>query len=266
MKYRAMLSLLLVMLLVVSVSAQESAEDLAKQLSNPVAALISVPIQANCDENIGSAEDGSLLKINIQPVIPISLNEDWNLISRTILPVIDQTDIPTNGMGESGLGDIVQSAFFSPKVPTDSGWILAVGPVLLLPTASDEALGGEKWGIGPTALALKQVGPWTIGGLMNHIWSFAGEDDRADVSATFLQPFVSYVTKTKTTLGLNLESTYDWESEEWSVPVNGTVSQMLIVGSQIIQVSGGVRYWADSPDGAPQDLGYRLQLTFLFPK
>jgi len=240
--------------------------DLAKKLANPVAALISVPIQANYDENFGPNEEGSVWKINIQPVIPITLNEEWNMISRTILPIIDQDDVPISGMGESGIGDIVQSLFFSPKEPTSGGIIWGAGPVFLLPTASDDALGGEKWGIGPTAVVLKQDGPWTYGALFNHIESFAGDDDRADVSATFFQPFLSYITKTKTTIGLNTESTYDWESEQWSVPINLTVMQLLKVGSQLIQVGGGVRYWADSTDNGAEGWGARLQLTFLFPK
>lgn len=245
--------------------AQEEA-DLAKKLSNPVASLISVPIQANYDENIGPDEEGSVWKINIQPVIPITLSENWNLISRTILPIIDQDDIPIKGMGESGIGDIVQSLFFSPKEPTAGGWIWGAGPVFLIPTASEDALGTEQWGIGPTAVGLKQVGPWTYGALVNHIESVAGEEDRADVSATFIQPFISYITKTKTTISLNTESTYDWENEEWSVPINFNVLQLLKIGPQIIQVGVGVRYWADSPENGPQDWGARLQLTFLFPK
>lgn len=245
--------------------AQEEA-DLAKKLSNPVASLISVPIQANYDENIGPDEEGSVWKINIQPVIPITLSENWNLISRTILPIIDQDDIPIKGMGESGIGDIVQSLFFSPKEPTAGGWIWGAGPVFLIPTASEDALGTEQWGIGPTAVGLKQVGPWTYGALVNHIESVAGEEDRADVSATFIQPFLSYITKTKTTISLNTESTYDWENEEWSVPINFNVLQLLKIGPQIIQVGVGVRYWADSPENGPQDWGARLQLTFLFPK
>jgi hypothetical protein len=244
----------------------EDEADLAKKLANPVASLISVPIQANYDENIGPNHDGSVWRTNIQPVIPFSISQDWNLISRTILPIIDQNDIPVKGSGESGIGDVLQSFFFSPKEPTSSGLIWGIGPAFLLDTASDKALGGEKWGIGPTGVVLKQQGPWTYGVLANHIESFAGEDDRADISATFIQPYLNYITQTKTTFGLNSESTYDWEAEEWSVPVNLTVNQLLKVGGQLFQVGGGVRYWADSPDNGPEDWGVRLQITFLFPK
>lgn len=254
-------------LLVAPVKAQEAdqAAELAKKLANPVAALISLPLQYNVDENLGPENQGSKSVLNIQPVIPLSIDDDWNLILRTIIPVVDQQDLPVKGQDDSGLGDVVQSFFLSPKAPV-GGWILAAGPVGLYPTASDERLGGEKFGAGPTVLALKQVGPWTAGFLGNHIWSVAGEDDRAEVNATFMQPFLSYITKTKTTLGLSVESTYDWENEAWAVPVNATASQLLKVGSQIFQVGGGVRYWAESPDNGPEDWGLRLQLTFLFPK
>lgn len=269
---RTLTAVVLVVILALPVHAQEapgatpSDEDLAKKLSNPISSLISIPIQVNYDQDIGPLEEGSVVRINIQPVIPISLNENWTMISRTIVPVIFQDDIPVDGRGETGLGDIVQSLFFSPKAPTSAGIIWGVGPVMLLPTATDDALGAEKWGIGPTAVALKQTGPWTYGGLVNHIQSFAGNGSREDVSATFLQPFLSYITKTKTTIGLNTESTYDWKGDHWSVPINLTVNQLFKIGKQPLQIGGGVRYWAESPDNGPEGWGARLQLTLLFPK
>ena len=169
-------------------------EELAKKLSNPVASLISVPLQYNYDQKIGSA-DGRKSFINVQPVIPFSLSEDWNLISRTILPVVaDQNDIAGRSGSQSGVGDILQSLFFSPKAPTAGGLIWGVGPVFLLPSASDKLLGGEKWGLGPTGVVLTQRGPWTTGALANHVWSVGGESSRADISSTFVQPFLSYTT------------------------------------------------------------------------
>ena len=189
---------------------------------------------------------------------------DWNLITRTIVPLVDQHDIPS-GCDTSGMGDILQSFFLSPKEPV-CGWIVGAGPVLLYPSATNELLGGEKWGAGPTAVVLRQTGPWTYGLLANHVWSYAGDDDRADVNATFLQPFASYVTKTKTTLSVSTESTYDWDAGSWSVPLNAQVSQLLKIGSQIIQVGVGGRYWAEAPDDGPDGFGLRLTLTFLFPK
>ena len=247
-----------------SALAQDKGGDLAKKLANPLATMISVPTQLNYDEKIGPDEDGSVIQMNIQPVLPFSLNDNWYLISRTIVPLTRQYDIPTEGKGESGIGDILQSFFFSPAESTEDGWILGAGPVALLPTASDESLGTEKWALGPTAVALKQGGPWTVGVLANHLWSVAGEDDRSDINATYLEPWVSYVTSTNTTVSISTETTYDWEVEKWSVPVNFIVDQLFQVGEQYIQIGGAVKYWAESPRGGPQDFGFRLQITFLF--
>jgi hypothetical protein len=244
----------------------DAAAELAKKLANPIAALISVPLQYNYDEYGGANDGASVDRLNIQPVIPISISDDWNLITRTIVPLVDQQGFSSSAMNESGLGDVLASQFFSPKAPTESGWIWGVGPAELLPTASDEVLGAEKWGLGPTAVALKQMGPWTVGVLANHIWSVAGDDDRADVNATFLQPFVGYITKTKTTLSFMTESTYDWENSAWSVPLIASVAQMFKIGPQIMQLTMGARYWAESPQGGPEDWGLRVQLTLLYPK
>lgn len=236
--------------------------DLAQKLSNPVADLISVPIQSNYDFGIGPG-DGTRWTTNIQPVIPIGLNEDWNLISRTILPVIEQNGIlPGGAADEFGLGDVVQSFFFSPK-SSDPIW--GVGPVFLIPTATDAILGTEKWGVGPTAVVLKQHGPWTYGALANHIWDVAGDDSRGSVNATFLQPFVSFTTPQATTYSLNLENTYNWQNNEWNVPVNLVVSQLVKIGDQPVQLFAGARYNLESPIGG-SEWGLRLGLTFLFPK
>lgn len=244
----------------------ESDEELAKKSLNPVAAMISLPIQVNYDSDIGPLKEGTKTLINVQPVIPVSISQDWNLISRTILPLIDQKNVtPTSG-SQSGVGDIVQSVFFSPKQATANGWILGAGPVFLLPSGSSE-LSSEKWGAGPTIVALKQESGWTYGILANHIWSFAGDAERADISATFLQPFLSYTNKKFLTLGVNTESTYDWKSEKWIVPLNFFATQMLKVGGQPLTLTAGARYWANTPKGVgPEGWGLRLAVTFLFPK
>jgi hypothetical protein len=211
-----------------------AAAELAKKLQNPVANLISVPIQNNWDFGIGPA-DAMRYTANIQPVIPLTLTEDWNLITRTILPVIYAESPVAGGRDASGLGDVVQSVFLSPKEPV-GGWILGGGPVFLWPTATDSALGSGKWGAGPTVVALRQEHGWTYGALVNQIWSYAGWGPQ-NVNATFLQPFVAYTTKTYTTFGLNTESTYDWSHSQWTVPLNASVSQLLKIGKQPVQFS-----------------------------
>ena len=262
-------SALLVSLCFVSMAQAEDSAELAKKALNPVAAMYSLPVQYNWDQKMGPTGEGIRSVTNIQPVLPFTLNDNWNLISRTILPVIDQHGLALNGAADkSGVGDIPQSFFFSPKEPTKSGWILGAGPAILIPTGSDELLGNEQWGIGPTAVALKQANGWTHGILANHIWGLEGSppNDKEKVNQTFLQPFLSYTTSTLTTYGVNTESTYNWQSRVWSVPVNLTVTQLLKIGGQPLTVQAGPRYWLDSPDDGPQGWGFRFAITMLFPR
>ena len=236
--------------------------ELVKKTLNPVASLIAVPIQNNWDFGIGP-DDAMKYTANIQPVIPFSLSKDWNLITRTILPVIYQESRFAGDDSHSGLGDVLQSFFLSRKEPV-GGWILGGGPALLYPTATDSVLGAGKWGAGPTIVALRQEHGFTYGVLANHIWSYAGWGDN-DVNATFLQPFFSYSTKTYTTFTVNTETTYDWTGHQWTVPVNFMLNQMLKVGKQPISLQLGYRYYAEGPSGGPE-WGLRFAVTFLFPK
>jgi len=239
------------------------ADALAKQLANPVASLISVPVQFNYDT--GYANDGERWSLNIQPVAPFTINEDWNVISRTILPVVHQSDIGGNG-SDTGIGDVTQSLFFSPKAPTASGWIWGVGPAFLLPTASEDAIGTEQWAIGPTAVVLKQTEDgWTYGALTNYLVSVAGDDDRADVDALFLQPFLSKALGRGRTAAINVESTYDFEREGWTVPLNLSYSQVTKVGGQLVSFAVGGRAYLERPTGGP-DWGARFVVTLLYPR
>ncbi len=251
---------------IVSKTGEKDKEALAKKLANPIAALISMPFQFNYDRGYlnTSGNDSNKWTLNIQPVIPFSLNDDWNLISRTIVPVIRTENLPLGNGIDGGVGDIVQSLFFSPKVPTDSGWIWGAGPVFLVPTNSD--VSAETWGAGATAVALKQDGPYTYGVLANHLWDVGGD---RDISQTFVQPFFTYTTPEALSTTLMTETTYNWNAasgNKWTVPIFLLVTQVGKIGNQMISYGGGVKYYAESPDGGPQGWGFRLVFTMLFPK
>ncbi len=252
-------------------NAGSSSEGLSKQISNPVSSLISIPFQFNFDDGLGAEGDAGRYLLNIQPVIPFSLNPDWSLITRVILPVVYVDSLIPGVPGvlpaddhDFGLGDTLASFFFSPKQPTN-GIIWGVGPAINLPTATNSEIGSGKWGAGPTAVVLTQQSGWTVGILANHIWSFGGDEDRDEINQTFMQPFISHSWKSGFTLTLNSEATYNWQTDEPTIPVNLVASQIVKFGSQNTQLFLGGRVYAERPEFGP-DWGIRSGITFLFPE
>ena len=241
-----------------------TAEELAKKLSNPIASLISVPFQNNTDIGIG-ANNGTRNALNIQPVIPLRISANLNLIARCVLPVISQYNVTGIGNSEVGLGNAVLSAFFSPS-NSKGGLTWGAGPVLMLPTGSNEYLSVKKLGIGPTAVALYQSKGYTIGALINQIWGVAGKESPDDLSLLFFQPFFSYNWKSGAGIGCNFEISQNWAANTTSAWFNPTLSAVTSFGKQKTQFAIGPRFNLAAPDGSKADIGFRAALVFLFPK
>ncbi len=257
-----------VLLFMQSVNAQEkpaiSAEELAKKLANPIASLISLPFQNNTDYGIGKF-NGTRNTMNFQPVVPVSLNKNLNLIARVVLPIVTQYNITGPSQKQSGLSDAVLSAFFSPT-NSKNGITWGAGPVFLIPTGTNDYLSTKKFGVGPTVVALKQAKGLTFGALINQIWSVAGSSSRADISQMFLQPFVTYNWKSGAGLGVSAEYTQNWKagtSTIWMVP---NISAVTSLGKQKTQFAIGPRFNLAAPSGAKADWGWRAAVIFLFPK
>lgn len=239
--------------------------SLAKQAQNPVAHMISVPFQNNFNFGAGAKEDFQNV-LNIQPVVPFHLNERWNLITRTIIPVVRQPVLAPGLDDKFGLGDIQLSLFLSPAKPGKVLW--GAGPIIQVPSATGKVLGTGKLSIGPSAVALTTQGPWVLGALFNNPISVAGKDDRKKVNQMLIQPFVNYNMKKGWYLVTSPFITADWKrdsDDRWTVPVGGGVGRILRLGHQPVNVQAQAFYNVTHPDGAAK-WSLRLQFQLLFPQ
>ena len=264
---RCALVFLVVTCLPIAPALADDATELAKKTQNPIADLISLPIQSNF--NLGAGSDNDLQYIaNIQPVLPINIGlTDWRMVNRPILPVMYQPELAPGVGKEWGLGDLVYQAYMVPP-EFDAGLTLGFGPVFSFPTATDDIFGTGKWSVGPALVAIVPKGPWVVGGLINHLWSFAGDSDRDDVSFTTVQPIINYNLGN----GLYLASVpimnADWKrdsGDRWTVPLGGGVGKVFMLGKLPINASLQGYYNVTRPDGVGR-AQIRFQIQTLFPK
>ena len=245
----------------IGVGNAQDATDLAKQTQNPIANLVSVPFQNNFNTGVGLHDDLQWI-MNVQPVIPTPLNEEWNLINRFILPVIDQPEmIPGTGR-EFGLGDLQYQGFLSPLDSGDLTW--GIGPVIQFPTATSSLLGAQEWGLGPGFVALTMPGNWVIGGLVNNVWSLGSDD----VNLGLFQYFVNYNFDGGWYLTSAPINTINWNGgsgDKWTVPLGLGVGKVHNFGTQPVNISAQAYYNVVHPD-AGADWQFRFQVQFLFPK
>lgn len=243
-------------------SEEEAAnEELAKKAQNPIANMISVPFQNNTSYGIGP-DNRTANVLNVQPVIPIGLGDKWNLITRTIIPIVTVPDFSsTEKSNITGLGDINLSLFFAPK---ESKVIWGIGPILALPTATDPALGAQEFGIGPSIVVVQMKGKWVYGATVNQTWSVASNE----VSKLLIQYFINYNLPNRWYLSSAPIVTANWNAEsgnQWVIPFGGTVGKIFRLGKLPINAQAGGFYNAVKPDGAA-DWQTRFQLQLLFPK
>ena len=244
-------------------TADES-EELAKKLSNPISDLVSVPFQFNWYQHVGPLELSTFI-LNVQPVIPLKLNDRWNLILRIIVPFIGQPPLFDGDVSTFGVGDMTTSFFFSPR--NNSGFTWGVGPVFETPSSYQPTIGNGHYSIGPTAVALQQTGKWTIGILWNQVWSVAGDERRQDVNQMFLQPFLAYQATKTVTLNVNSETTANWEAHDdrWTVPVLFAVSKLNKFGPFPASYQLGLAFFPKHPDLGPT-WNIRAAVVVLLPE
>jgi len=264
-QYKPLLAALLVCGLSSHALAEENVNELRDAVQNPVASMISVPFQNNTDFNIGP-DNKTKNTLNIQPIFPFELNDNWNLITRTILPVVSQPGLFPWQDRTNGLGDTSFSAFLSPKESGKVVW--GGGPMFLLPTATDDMLGADKWGLGISGVALTKINNWTIGALVSNIWSVAGSGDN-DINLFTLQYFANYNMSDGWYLITAPINTANWEADsdnQWTIPLGGGVGRVFTIGKLPVNAQLSGYYNVVTPDNFGAEWQMRAQIQFLFPK
>ena len=253
-------------------SAEMSKEEIAKASQNPLTAMYSLPIQNNTSFNIGP-DNKTKNVANVQPVLPFDLNDDWTVVTRTIIPVVSSPSIGKTPYERTfGLGDTTFTAFFTPKDVGEGEWIWGVGPTFYLPTATDKDLGTKKWGAGASAIALKMDGKWVYGGLISNVWSFAGSGQDAGfekVNSFAVQPFVNYNMDDGWFLVSVPIITANWEADNdhrWTVPMGGGVGRAMKLGKIPLTAQLHGYYNVVTPDDYGEDWQMRIQVQLLFPR
>ena len=253
------------LLMLVAASAHADGEEaLAKESQNPVANIISLPLENNLDFGVGP-EDARVNTLNLKPVYPVNLGT-LNLINRVIAPLVYQEERFEGEGSESGLGNITYQAFLSPAAPSDIIW--GLGPAVILPTNTDDRLGSDKWSAGPALVVLAKPGHWLFGTLAQHFWSFAGDSDENNVNLSSLQYFINYNFPTGWYLTTNPTMTANWDadsSDRYTVPLGGGAGRVVRFGQQPVDLKMQGFWNAKKPDGAA-DWSLQLQIKFLFPK
>ncbi len=221
-------------------SAEAATEQLQKAVQNPVASLISVPLQNNTNFNIASY-DRTQNVLNIQPVIPVNVSQNWMVIARIIQPIVWQPYPNATTGGEFGFGDMNPSFFLSPRRPGKLIW--GFGPAFVIPTATNTILGQGKFSLGPSLVALVQPEHWTLGALVNNVWSVAGSGSRPPVNQMLLQYFINYNMKKSWYLSMSPIITANWMATSgnvWTVPFGGGIGRIMKLGFQPVNIHGAV--------------------------
>jgi hypothetical protein len=240
---------------------QHDVSDLAKQTQNPVSDLISLPFQFNFNGG-GDLEDGTWLNLNIQPVIPFSVGEDWKVIARTIVPV-DSFPGP-GGMRFSGIGDIQQQLYLTPSRPGSIIW--GAGPVFSLPTATATPFETGSWAVGPGAVLVKNVGSLVLGGLVNQYWNFSDAGDDTKTNLLF-QPFINFNFGHGWAVAFAPLITANWDASdgnEWTVPLGLGITRTTVFNRRPMNVGVQYYYNVERPDGAAAHT-LRFVIALLFP-